>query len=114
MSSLTRARPHMSGVLDSMDSRYIFGTTSTTSRGSPGFIPVSYTHLDVYKRQTPNTAIGYQALYGGSGTAVANTAYDNVAIGYQALYGTPGIASTGNANVAVGNNTCLLYTSRCV
>lgn len=52
---------------------------------------------------TPNTAIGYQALYGGSATPASNTAHDNVAIGYQALYGTTGIASTGFRNVAVGN-----------
>ncbi len=43
-----------------------------------------------------NTAVGTQAMYGGS---TANTAEHNTAIGYQALYG---IDDNGDGNVAVG------------
>lgn len=55
--------------------------------------------------------MGYQALYGGSGYALGNTAYDNIAIGYKSMFGTTGIASTGYRNIAIGNSALQTNTS---
>ena len=63
-------------------------------------IPVSYTHLDVYKRQYQNGVLqktGWTVIDG-------NTYY---------LYTETGYAATGITTL-VPNGACLLYTSRCV
>ena len=52
-------------------------------------IPVSYTHLDVYKRQAYNAGIGH--------------VLDAIAL-----------AEKYGKNKYVWDNSCLLYTSRCV
>ena len=58
--------------------------------------PVSYTHLDVYKRQGPT---GPQGITGP--------------IGEQGFTGSTGpVAATGPTGPQ--GTTCLLYTSRCV
>ena len=66
--------------------------------------PVSYTHLDVYKRQLHETALGLGATF----------LRVNLALLLGALWTVP-------AGVAIGLNPrlariahCLLYTSRCV
>ena len=56
---------------------------------------VSYTHLDVYKRQTVDCS--YNSAYG---TIVSNWSYENGNFLYDAT--------------VPANTTCLLYTSRCV
>ena len=63
-----------------------------------GRIPVSYTHLDVYKRQGGGT--DSMALSQGISEALINTAF--------------GILTGALAVIAYNYYTCLLYTSRCV
>ena len=58
---------------------------------SSALIPVSYTHLDVYKRQ---------GLYNRGVFAVTDPMLPTISIGNNSFGGT--------------NKTCLLYTSRCV
>ena len=64
---------------------------------------VSYTHLDVYKRQYYNTANYGTGIHG---------------IGYNGVEFTDANSNFGTGNQDVGvfgsANTCLLYTSRCV
>ena len=55
-------------------------------------MPVSYTHLDVYKRQ----ATGYEFADNVTATVSGNT------------------ATSVTKNAADDTLTCLLYTSRCV
>ena len=57
--------------------------------------PVSYTHLDVYKRQVKYQPSGYGYL-----TA--------------SRYPGPGQCMVGSLTGAVASQSCLLYTSRCV
>ena len=61
-----------------------------------GTEPVSYTHLDVYKRQAENCADKASGAYTGEVSAEM-------------------VASTGAKYVILGHSErCLLYTSRCV
>ena len=69
-------------------------------------VPVSYTHLDVYKRQPEYSAEDYQAL-----KDVLAYAKDEEKTEHE--FFCDGI----NCNVAMARDqfiTCLLYTSRCV
>ena len=54
------------------------------------FVAVSYTHLDVYKRQQQNLVLERFADYWGEGAKVDKVTYQ------------------------IYENACLLYTSRCV
>ena len=61
------------------------------------FNPVSYTHLDVYKRQV--VLLLWSLLKGGKGSDTKPA--------------VSGAASTGTSASSTANS-CLLYTSRCV
>ena len=68
--------------------------------------PVSYTHLDVYKRQADESAcvgvgIGLRELHDDGAVAVKIDDID-------------GETHSKSMNSAAGPNPCLLYTSRCV
>ena len=88
-------------------------------------IPVSYTHLDVYKRQA-QTSFSYRVDPGGQVLLTATrsgnggaTAPDAIAtLTFRALAaGAAHIDLITIAPVGAGGatiNTCLLYTSRCV
>ena len=73
-------------------------------------MPVSYTHLDVYKRQSLN----YQDLYASVSGVGFDQSEDND--GGQHGHITSGdISQSGGAFAGfAGIQTCLLYTSRCV
>ena len=82
-------------------------------------VAVSYTHLDVYKRQplggavTLNAGSGWSHTWNGldvyeGGQPIAYTVREvNVPTGYEAAYSEDGFTITNT-------HTCLLYTSRCV
>ena len=90
----------------------------TDEQGGDAKVPVSYTHLDVYKRQVSRSSrrsrpslrepdgmsrIDWRVLVGHYGTALAGLAL----ILFFLLF-APNFASTTNII------NCLLYTSRCV
>ena len=60
------------------------------------YMAVSYTHLDVYKRQIQNSVLSKD----GSASDV--------------LGKVPGVIKERNSYEVLGKGTCLLYTSRCV
>lgn len=66
---------------------------------------------DIGNTGNSNIAIGRNALLGGSTTPSLNVASNNIAIGFESMKGTLGTASTGNNNVAVGNNSLRLNSS---
>ena len=84
-----------------------YGWLGTMQRATQdtGLTPVSYTHLDVYKRQVYNDSTGTVASKSSTAGSQAWT------------YDTWGRTLT-YTNIAAGNSdtttTCLLYTSRCV
>ena len=90
--------------------------------GRGGFVPVSYTHLDVYKRQLPlrRREGAHRGIGGGPGeVALVQTAMaepDAGTIPNEELDpGAPMIVKGVGAAVAGRTaQTCLLYTSRCV
>ena len=96
-------------------------------------IPVSYTHLDVYKRQGLTQTVG--GTFGGSTTQVTALTLGTGTFGtstanaspFSFVY-TPSVADIAAGTVTIkvvtniplgspcrpDTNTCLLYTSRCV
>ena len=84
-------------------------------------ISVSYTHLDVYKRQVFNGSALKTATIENGATAVADNLFSNAKnftkvtipntvkkVGSMSFYGCTKLSSVTLPN------TCLLYTSRCV
>ena len=67
-------------------------------------MPVSYTHLDVYKRQDTDSVIYQKA------TAVCSVWADDVSEEVKSLGGLEVIAGS-DVSMADGIYTCLLYTS---
>ena len=86
---------------------FTFASDKTTARLAAEFYPVSYTHLDVYKRQDVTLSAKLK-LFGADAEiyATANNLFQKrppfVANRFAANLGFPTIP------------TCLLYTSRCV
>ena len=87
--------------------------------------PVSYTHLDVYKRQAVNDSSTGASIVVFGTPYVVDDSYDNAVSGNNADMFKDVITSmTGNVELAssvipvkdytLSNITCLLYTSRCV
>ena len=101
----------------------IINTGSSKKNSGEIFIPVSYTHLDVYKRQ----AFGFQSVaYAGPETGVRDRASYVLQQGKIRLVLTSGLRSDspicqhqlkhgdGVKVLALWVDDCLLYTSRCV
>ena len=89
----------------------------TTSIGVPlgvGVIPVSYTHLDVYKRQDQSNRFGCPAWPHGEFVADGSQHHiDRPELRNQChIAEQVGIASMVEGRAIL--DTCLLYTSRCV
>ena len=85
------------------DSSYITHTLYVDSLK----IPVSYTHLDVYKRQTPLAAATPTPIFSGPLSPPCG-------VTLPALLPTADTAATALAPAAPLDEACLLYTSRCV
>ena len=77
-------------------------------KNAPGFEAVSYTHLDVYKRQRVDNAIKDGSM---GENAVLNTAFSQAASSRLHLLG---LVSDGGVHSHINHLICLLYTSRCV
>ena len=71
-------------------------------------MPVSYTHLDVYKRQVVCIAKGDKLKFDISHDARLVNVSDYMVEGYKGLLGFLSGIHAGNYDI------CLLYTSRCV
>jgi len=74
-------------------------------RKSIGFSTVSYTHLDVYKRQHQHDA----RIAGEEHEAILQLGHDLLDVIFER-----GKDLVGVANLAAEVGDCLLYTSRCV
>ena len=74
-----------------------------------GYRPVSYTHLDVYKRQAMNIAVGSEKSRNFSET------YNGISVGLSSgTSGHRGIFVISDRERSAWAGACLLYTSRCV
>ena len=103
---------------------------ATSPWESHTYMPVSYTHLDVYKRQgkefveqleakMKEIGVGEIGVISGRYYAMdRDNRWDRVELAYNALTSGEGVKGT-DAPAAVqasydNDKTCLLYTSRCV
>ena len=80
----------------------------------PGSIPVSYTHLDVYKRQAQSLGVNVTFVRIFLSAVAAFLAAATVA--EAGMIGFVGLVVPHIARMMVGSDykACLLYTSRCV
>ena len=84
--------------------------------------PVSYTHLDVYKRQDPTNEVGDDVIrqteveFTADETKLREAKFHIVAVPTPVNDDhTPDLTPVEGASRILGRNlTCLLYTSRCV
>ena len=79
-------------------------------------MPVSYTHLDVYKRQSLDNTATTTGHVPGTHDTVTSTDDETVPVGHKTLPQTGGDiplwAGVGAPLLLIAG--CLLYTSRCV
>ena len=73
-----------------------------------GHGPVSYTHLDVYKRQAQDFTV-----FGGSLGEVFGEKIVKV-MDWAAKIGVPVVGLNDSGGARIQEGVCLLYTSRCV
>ena len=88
------------------------------STNATDYLPVSYTHLDVYKRQVPVTENGtltytFRIQNYGS-VAATNTTGGVITDTFAPVLNNLTAALNGTAWTAATDYTCLLYTSICV
>ena len=98
---------YLSGTIRMIDALLIAASIAIGT----GLVPVSYTHLDVYKRQA-GAGIGHMGLDGGKLQLLHKGAGSLTSTGQaKAYHAAAAIGQVLLRQCVVG---CLLYTSRCV